>query len=33
MTLKDLKLMVKQGEGQRMEFKLKTNHPEKIIRE
>ena len=33
MTLKELKLMVKQGEGQRMEFKLKTNHPEKIIRE
>lgn len=33
MTLKDLKLMVKKGEGQQMEFKLKTNHPEKIIRE
>jgi predicted HTH transcriptional regulator len=33
MTLKDLKSLVKQGEGQQMEFKLKTNHPEKIIRE
>lgn len=33
MTLKELKSMVKKGEGQRMEFKLKTNHPEKIIRE
>lgn len=33
MTLKDLKLLVKKGEGQHTEFKLKTNHPEKIIRE
>lgn len=32
-TLKELKLLVKQGEGQQIEFKLKTNHPEKIIRE
>jgi predicted HTH transcriptional regulator len=29
-TLKDL---VKQGEGKYLEFKLKTNHPEKIVRE
>lgn len=33
MTLKELKLLVKKGEGQHTEFKLKTNHPEKIIRE
>lgn len=33
MTLKDLKTLIRQGEGQQLEFKLKTNHPEKIIRE
>ncbi len=30
---KSLKFLVRQGEGSRLEFKLKTNHPEKIIRE
>jgi predicted HTH transcriptional regulator len=33
MTLKDLKSLVRQGEGISLEFKLKANHPEKIIRE
>ncbi len=33
MELRALKELVKQGEGSRLEFKLKTNHPEKIIRE
>lgn len=33
MELRLLKELVKQGEGDRVEFKLKTNHPEKIIRE
>lgn len=33
MELRLLKELVKQGEGNRLEFKLKTNHPEKIIRE
>jgi predicted HTH transcriptional regulator len=31
--LKALKELVKQGEGKYIEFKLKTNHPEKIVRE
>ncbi len=33
MELKDLKTLVRQGEGVTLEFKLKANHPEKIIRE
>ena len=28
-----LRDLVRQGEGKRLEFKLKTNHPEKIVRE
>ncbi len=31
--LKELKTLVRQGEGLNIEFKLKSNHPEKIIRE
>jgi predicted HTH transcriptional regulator len=31
--LKELKNLVRQGEGLHLEFKLKSNHPEKIIRE
>lgn len=30
---RELKNLVRQGEGKHIEFKLKTNHPEKIIRE
>jgi len=33
MQFKDLKTLVRQGEGTTLEFKLKANHPEKIIRE
>jgi predicted HTH transcriptional regulator len=33
MDYKDLRQLVKQGEGPRLEFKLKANHPEKIVRE
>lgn len=33
MDYKELVQLVKQGEGLRTEFKLKTNHPDKIIRE
>ncbi|MGL4631044.1 MAG: AlbA family DNA-binding domain-containing protein [Leadbetterella sp.] len=33
MELKDLKTLVQQGENQQLEFKLKSNHPEKIVRE
>lgn len=33
MTLKELKNFIRPGEGQHIEFKLKTHHPEKIIRE
>ncbi|MBK6976911.1 MAG: ATP-binding protein [Cytophagaceae bacterium] len=33
MELKDLKSLVKKGEGYNLEFKLKTNHPEKIAKE
>ncbi|WP_229359476.1 AlbA family DNA-binding domain-containing protein [Flectobacillus major] len=33
MDLKDLRTLVRQGEGSKLEFKLKANHPEKIIRE
>ena len=33
MKFKDLKTLVRQGEGTTLEFKLKANHPEKIIRE
>jgi predicted HTH transcriptional regulator len=34
MTLvKDLKLMVSSGESEKVEFKIKVNHPEKIARE
>jgi len=33
MDLRSLNQLVRQGEGERLEFKLKTNHPEKIIRE
>lgn len=32
-NIKDLKNIVKRGEGPFLEFKLKSNHPEKIIRE
>ncbi len=33
MDFKMLRELVKQGEGKRLEFKLKSNHPEKIVRE
>lgn len=33
MDLKDLKTLVRQGEGLHLEFKLKANHPEKILKE
>ena len=33
MDLRTLKELVKQGEGDNLEFKLKSNHPEKIVRE
>ncbi|MES2730520.1 MAG: ATP-binding protein [Bacteroidota bacterium] len=33
MDLKQLKLLVKKGEGSTLEFKLKASHPEKIVRE
>ncbi|WP_420156104.1 helix-turn-helix domain-containing protein [Siphonobacter sp.] len=33
MDLRALKELVKKGENERLEFKLKANHPEKIIRE
>jgi predicted HTH transcriptional regulator len=33
MEIKELKTQIKQGENLNVEFKLKTNHPEKIIRE
>lgn len=33
MDLRALKELVKKGEHERLEFKLKANHPEKIIRE
>lgn len=33
MKLKDLKSLVRQGESIQLEFKLKANHPEKIVRE
>ena len=33
LTLKDLKQLVKNGEGQQLEFKMKVKFPEKIIRE
>jgi hypothetical protein len=33
MDYRDLKKLVRQGEGQHLEFKLKANHPEKIVRE
>ncbi|MBB6002287.1 helix-turn-helix domain-containing protein [Arcicella rosea] len=33
MSLKDLKSLVRQGENLQLEFKLKANHPEKIVRE
>jgi predicted HTH transcriptional regulator len=33
MDLRSLNQLVRQGEGERLEFKLKTNHPEKIVRE
>ncbi|WP_026998774.1 AlbA family DNA-binding domain-containing protein [Eisenibacter elegans] len=33
MELVQLKKLVRQGEGKQLEFKLKANHPEKIIRE
>lgn len=33
MKLKDLKMLVSQGEGDNIEFKRKARHPEKIIRE
>ena len=33
MDLRSLKELVRQGEGDRLEFKLKTNHPERIVRE
>lgn len=33
MDYKALRELVRQGEGKYLEFKLKTNHPEKIVRE
>ena len=33
MNVKELKNLVRQGEGTSLEFKLKASHPEKIIRE
>ncbi|MCU0339138.1 MAG: ATP-binding protein [Spirosomaceae bacterium] len=33
MDYRTLKELVRQGEGKHLEFKLKTNHPEKIVRE
>jgi predicted HTH transcriptional regulator len=33
MDYRTLKELVKRGEGKYLEFKLKTNHPEKIVRE
>ncbi|MEM9981370.1 MAG: ATP-binding protein [Bacteroidota bacterium] len=33
MDVQELQKLVRQGEGQHLEFKLKSNHPEKIIRE
>jgi predicted HTH transcriptional regulator len=33
MDYKALRELVRQGEGKNLEFKLKTNHPEKIVRE
>jgi predicted HTH transcriptional regulator len=33
MDLKELKTLVKRGEGANLEFKLKASHPEKIVRE
>lgn len=33
MDFRTLKELVKQGEGKRLEFKLKSNHPERIVRE
>lgn len=33
MDYKALKELVRQGEGKHVEFKLKSNHPEKIVRE
>jgi hypothetical protein len=31
--LQDLRQLVRQGEGQQLEFKLKSNHPDKIMKE
>ncbi|BDC98301.1 ATP-binding protein [Persicobacter psychrovividus] len=33
MTIQALKKLVRQGEGQELEFKKKANHPEKIVKE
>lgn len=33
MTLQELKVLVRQGEGERLEFKRKANHPDKIVKE
>ncbi|MFS0490194.1 helix-turn-helix domain-containing protein [Leadbetterella byssophila] len=33
LELKDLKKLVKEGEGSKLEFKLKSTHPDKIMRE
>ncbi len=33
MNLRTLRELVKQGEGEHLEFKLKNNHPDKIVRE
>lgn len=33
MDLKELRALVKKGEGTNLEFKLKASHPEKIVRE
>ena len=33
LELKQLKHLVRQGEGQQLEFKLKSNHPDKIMKE
>lgn len=33
MNLSELKILVAKGEGENLEFKLKANHPDKIVRE
>ena len=33
MTLRELRQLVRQGEGEQLEFKRKANHPDKIVKE